>query len=87
MTPSDRLDTGRRLTCSSAGITGSSAMITTSPRIGSGMDGNARWDVEAIIGEDGIRQFLAPIEEPGGLPDPACWSPDWLALESTRVFS
>lgn len=51
------------------------------------MDGNARWDVEAIIGEDGIRQFLAPIEEPGGLPDPACWSPDWLVLESTRVFS
>ena len=62
-------------------------MNAASSRIGPGTDGNTRRDVEAIIGEDGIRQILAPIEEPGGLPSAAYCSPDWLALENARIFS
>ncbi len=41
----------------------------------------------AILGEDGLRQALAPIEEPSGLPGAAYWSGEWFALENARIFS
>jgi len=42
--------------------------------------------VQAIIGEDGIRQVFAPIDQPSGLPNEAYWSDDWLKLEQKRIF-
>ncbi|MDH3668055.1 MAG: aromatic ring-hydroxylating dioxygenase subunit alpha [Paracoccaceae bacterium] len=42
--------------------------------------------VRAILGEDGLVQITRPIEEPGGLPNAAYWSADWLALEQARLF-
>lgn len=42
--------------------------------------------VRAILGEDGLAQVARPIEDPGGLPNAAYWSPEWLALEQFRIF-
>ena len=42
--------------------------------------------VRAILGPEGLAQIGRPIEEPGGLPNQAYWSPDWLALEQERIF-
>ena len=42
--------------------------------------------VKELLGEDGFAQTFAPIEEASGLPNPAYWSPDWLALEQEHCF-
>ena len=42
--------------------------------------------VRAILGEDGLAQVAEPIDRPSGLPNPAYWSEDWLALEHERIF-
>ena len=42
--------------------------------------------VTALLGEHGYAQAFAPIDEASGLPNEAYWSPEWLALEQTRLF-
>ena len=42
--------------------------------------------VKSLIGEDGLAQAFAAIEDASGLPNAAYWSDDWLALEQERVF-
>lgn len=42
--------------------------------------------VKELLGEDGFTQVFAPIEEASGLPNPAYWSPEWLALEEEHCF-
>ncbi len=37
--------------------------------------------VKALLGEEGLVQTFAPIEEASGLPNAAYWSKEWLALE------
>ncbi len=53
--------------------------------------GNADQDVTArvksILGDDGYARVFEPIERPSGLPNPAYWSEDWLALEHERIFA
>ncbi len=44
-------------------------------------------DAVSIIGEEGVRQTFAPIDEPSGLPNAAYWSHEWLALENSRIFA
>ena len=39
-----------------------------------------------LLGEDGLAQAFAPIEEASGLPNAAYWSEDWLALEQEYCF-
>ena len=39
-----------------------------------------------LIGEDGLAQAFAPIEEASGLPNAAYWSDEWLALEQEHCF-
>lgn len=51
-----------------------------------GIDEEARERIVALLGEEGYAQAFAPIEEASGLPNPAYWSADWLALEQERVF-
>lgn len=42
--------------------------------------------VRTLLGEEGLAQAFAPIEEASGLPNAAYWSEEWLALEQERVF-
>lgn len=42
--------------------------------------------VKALIGEEGLAQAYAPIEDASGLPNAAYWSEDWLNLERERIF-
>ena len=39
-----------------------------------------------LIGEEGLAQAFAPIEEASGLPNAAYWSEDWLKLEQEHCF-
>lgn len=39
-----------------------------------------------LIGEDGLQQAFAPIEDASGLPNAAYWSDAWLALEQEHCF-
>ena len=45
-----------------------------------------RSQVVALIGEEGLAQAFAPIEDASGLPNAAYWSDDWLALEQEHCF-
>ena len=45
-----------------------------------------RSKVVELIGEDGLAQTFAPIEEASGLPNAAYWSNEWLALELEHCF-
>ena len=47
---------------------------------------DVRRKVVELIGEEGIAQAFAPIEEASGLPNAAYWSPEWLALEQEHCF-
>jgi len=51
-----------------------------------GVDLETVKQVKALLGEHGYTQAFAPIEEASGLPNTAYWSPEWLALEQTRLF-
>ena len=42
--------------------------------------------VKELLGEEGIAQTFAPIEEASGLPNAAYWSEAWLALEQEHCF-
>ncbi len=42
--------------------------------------------VISLIGEAGLAQAFAPLEEASGLPNAAYWSDDWLALEQEHCF-
>ena len=42
--------------------------------------------VKHLIGEEGLKQAFAPIEEASGLPNAAYWSDEWLALEQEHCF-
>ncbi|NOD35663.1 MULTISPECIES: aromatic ring-hydroxylating dioxygenase subunit alpha [unclassified Ruegeria] len=42
--------------------------------------------VKALLGEEGLVQTFAPIEEASGLPNAAYWSKEWLALEQEHCF-
>ncbi|MEL7013905.1 MAG: Rieske (2Fe-2S) protein, partial [Pseudomonadota bacterium] len=50
------------------------------------MNKSVRQKVVDLIGEDGIAQAFAPIEEASGLPNAAYWSDEWLALEQEHCF-
>ncbi len=50
------------------------------------MTNNIRKKVIELIGEEGLAQALAPIEEASGLPNAAYWSDDWLKLEQEHCF-
>lgn len=41
---------------------------------------------QRILGDDGLAQVYAPIEEASGLPNAAYWSTDWYQLEQERLF-
>ncbi|MEM9497126.1 MAG: aromatic ring-hydroxylating dioxygenase subunit alpha [Pseudomonadota bacterium] len=45
-----------------------------------------RSKVISLIGEEGLSQAFAPIEEASGLPNAAYWSNEWLALEQEHCF-
>lgn len=45
-----------------------------------------RAKVVDLIGEEGLAQTFASIEEASGLPNAAYWSDDWLALEQEHCF-
>ncbi|WP_306115368.1 MULTISPECIES: aromatic ring-hydroxylating dioxygenase subunit alpha [unclassified Roseovarius] len=45
-----------------------------------------RSQVVALIGEEGLAQAFASIEDASGLPNAAYWSDDWLALEQEHCF-
>ncbi len=49
-------------------------------------DSNTRAQIVDLIGEEGLAQAFAPIEEASGLPNAAYWSEQWLALEQERCF-
>ena len=42
--------------------------------------------VKQLLGEQGLEQAFASIEDASGLPNPAYWSDDWLELEQKRIF-
>ena len=50
------------------------------------MNQDIRKKVVDLIGEDGLSQAFAPIEEASGLPNAAYWSDEWLALEQEHCF-
>ncbi len=41
---------------------------------------------KALLGEEGYRRAIAPMDQASGLPKAAFWSPEWLALEQERIF-
>jgi len=43
-------------------------------------------EIVDLIGEAGVRQTMAPIEELSGLPNEAYWSDAWLAMEQRHIF-
>ena len=45
-----------------------------------------RSKIIALIGEEGLAQAFAPIEDASGLPNAAYWSDEWLALEQEHCF-
>ena len=45
-----------------------------------------REKIVSLIGEEGISQAFAPIEQASGLPNAAYWSKDWFALEQEYCF-
>ena len=47
---------------------------------------DVRATVISLIGEEGLAQAFAPIEEASGLPNAAYWSDQWLALEQEHCF-
>ena len=47
---------------------------------------NIKQKVIDLIGEEGLKQAFAPIEEASGLPNAAYWSDEWLALEQEYCF-
>ncbi len=47
---------------------------------------DVRAEVISLIGEEGLAQAFAPIEEASGLPNAAYWSDKWLALEQEHCF-
>ena len=49
-------------------------------------DTRIRDQVVDLIGEEGIAQAFAPIEDASGLPNAAYWSERWLALEQEHCF-
>lgn len=50
------------------------------------MTRDVRAKVVELIGEDGLAQAFAPIEEASGLPNAAYWSDEWLRLEQEHCF-
>lgn len=51
------------------------------------MSMDIRKRVVELIGEEGLAQAFAPIEEASGLPNAAYWSDDWLKLEQEYCFA
>ena len=50
------------------------------------MTQDVRKKVVELIGEEGIAQAFAPIEDASGLPNAAYWSDEWLRLEQEHCF-
>ncbi|MBE1281678.1 MAG: Rieske 2Fe-2S domain-containing protein [Rhodobacteraceae bacterium] len=42
--------------------------------------------IKRILGPEGFDQVFRPIEEAGGLPNAAYWSPEWHELEQELIF-